>query len=69
MEVPRTINAKPAAGVFGAYVTTLVVSLLHRYAGYDPTIEEVGALVGIFGFVTAWLVPERWWGRATEESV
>jgi hypothetical protein len=69
MEVSRTINAKPAAGLFGSYLAVLAIGLFNRYTSYDPGAEEVGAIVGIFGFVTAWLVPERWWGRATEPTV
>jgi hypothetical protein len=65
MEPTRTINAKPAAALFGGYLATLVIGLLHRYFGYEPAVDEVGAIVGICGFAAAWIVPEGWWGRAT----
>ena len=65
---PRTINAKPAAGLLGGALSTLTVGLLSRYTSYSPTPDEVGAIVMISSFGLAWLVPERWWGKATDPA-
>lgn len=59
----NSIDPKPAAGLFGGFLATLVVGLLNRYTSYQPSIEEASAIVGIFGFVCAWLVPDSLWGR------
>lgn len=53
------IEAKPAAGVVGGAAATLAVGLFARYTSYDPDPAEVGAIVTLFGFIVAWLVPSR----------
>ena len=62
---PRTINAKPAAGLLGGALSTLTVGLLARYTSYSPSPDEVGAIVMISSFGLAWLIPEGWWSKAT----
>lgn len=69
MEPTRIINTKPAAALLGGYVSTIVVGLLHRYAGYDPSLDEAMAIVGICSFGLSWLVPEGWWKKAQAEEV
>jgi hypothetical protein len=69
MEPVRTINAKPAAALFGGYLSVLVIGLLARYTSYDPDAIEASAITGIAGFAAAWLVPEGWWRKATEGDV
>jgi hypothetical protein len=69
MELSRTINAKPAAGLFGGSLTTVGLGLAARHTGYDPTVEEVAGWTTIASFLAAWIVPERWWGKATDTEV
>jgi hypothetical protein len=66
MDQPRTINAKPAAALFGSYLAVLVIGLLARYTSYSPDAIEASAITGICGFAAAWVVPEGWWGKATD---
>jgi hypothetical protein len=65
----RTIETRPAAALFGGYLATLTISLLHRYAGYDPTLDEGMAIVGLCGFAASWLIPPLWWRRSEAEGV
>lgn len=52
-----SIDPKVAAGAVGTFLATLVVGLLNRYTSYQPTVEETGAIVGLFGFACGWLIP------------
>jgi hypothetical protein len=69
MEPVRTINAKPAAALFGGYLAVLIIGLLARYTSYDPDAIEAAAITGIAGFAASWIVPEGWWRRAEGEGV
>jgi len=59
-----TINAKPAAGLFGGALTTVGLGLIARHTGYDPSVEEVAGITTLVGFAVAWAVPESLWDKA-----
>jgi hypothetical protein len=69
MNDKRTIETRPAAALFGSYFAAVVIGLLNKYAGYDPSVDEALGIAGLAAFVASWAIPERWWGKATEPTV
>lgn len=53
------IEPKPAAGLLGGAMATLILGVLNRYTGYHAAAEEAAAITTLLAFTLAWLIPSR----------
>lgn len=58
-----TVKPKVAAGLFGTFLSAVVLGLLAKYTAFDPDPGMAAGISGLIGFAVAWFVPEELWAR------